>query len=49
MRPGERDADDGYSQHDRGDQGERQPPTGEDQPQDIAENAEWPSPYRDVQ
>jgi hypothetical protein len=29
--------------------GERQPPTGEDQPQDIAENAEWPSPYRDVQ
>jgi hypothetical protein len=41
MRPGERDADDGYSQHDRGNEmGERQPPTGEDEPEDIAKDAE---------
>ena len=39
MRPGERDADDGYSQHDRYDQmAERQPPTGENQLQNISKN-----------
>ena len=42
MRPSERDANNGYSQHDRGDEvAERQPPTGQDQPQDIAKNAKW--------
>jgi hypothetical protein len=31
MRPGERDANNGYSQNDRGEEvKERQPPTGED-------------------
>ena len=44
MRPGERDADDGYSQHDRGNEvGKRQPPTGEDKPEDIAKNAKGTS------
>ena len=40
MRQGERDADYGYSQHNRGNEvGECQPPTGEDEPEDIAKNA----------
>jgi hypothetical protein len=38
MRPGERDANDSYN---RGNEvGKRQPPTGEDEPEDIAKNAE---------
>jgi hypothetical protein len=44
MRPCERDADKGYSQHDCCDEmTERQPPTGEDKPKDIAKNAKRPS------
>ena len=44
MRPGERNADDSDSQQDRCNEvGERQPPTCEDQPEDIAKNAKRPS------
>ena len=44
MCPCERDADNGYSQHDCCDEmTERQPPTGEDEPKDIAKNAKWSS------
>jgi hypothetical protein len=44
MRPRERDAAVSYSQHDRSDEvTERQPPTTQNEPQDIAKKAKWSS------
>ena len=44
MRPGEGDADNGDGeQHRREEVRERQPPAGQDEPQDIAENPKWSS------
>ena len=46
MGPGKGNTDDRERQQKRGHQvGERQPPAGKDEPNDVADEAKWPSPH----
>jgi hypothetical protein len=46
MRPRKRNTNDGDREQDRRNQvGERQPPAGKDEPNDIAQHAKWPGAY----